>query len=202
MLTPKGKAEAELEVKKSRFIALALQVFTPEEVKQKLKETRSRYRDATHVVHAFITGDHGDIFGMSDDREPRGTAGRPVLEVLKGSGITNILILVVRYFGGTKLGTGGLVKAYTRSAQKVLEALPVEECVDKTTFTLELPYDTYDGITKCLRTYGAEIETESFAVHITLTGTIPRRHLEQADKEIQTLSKGAVALDSLIVPKR
>ncbi len=195
MLVPKKNAQAEVEIKKSRFIALASYVSSADDVRKQLKETRIRYKDATHVVHAFIAGPHGDIFGMSDDREPRGTAGRPVLEVLKGSGITNILILVVRYFGGTKLGTGGLVKAYTRSAQKVLEVLPVEDLVEKTSFTLDFPYDLYDRIKKSLLSHNAEIQNESFDVTITLKGVLPRGHLETAEKEIQTLSNGAVSLE-------
>ncbi len=197
MLTPKGNAKAEVEIKKSRFTALARHVSSPEEVKQLLKETRTLYSDATHVVHAFIIGDHGDIFGMSDDREPRGTAGRPVLEVLKGSGITNILILVVRYFGGTKLGTGGLVKAYTLSAQKVLEVLPVEELIEKTSFTLTFPYDLYDRIKKSLTSHNAEVEKETFEVTVTITGKLPRMYLAETEEEIKTLSNGAVSFGSL-----
>ncbi len=197
MLTPKGNAKAEIEIKKSRFIALARHVSSHEEVKQLLKETRTHFSDATHVVHAFIIGDHGDIFGMNDDREPRGTAGRPVLEVLKGSGITNILILVVRYFGGTKLGTGGLVKAYTLSAQKVLEVLPVEELVEKTSFTLTFPYDLYDRIKKSLTSHNAEVEKETFEVTVTITGTLPQKYLAETEDEIKTLSNGTVSFGSL-----
>jgi len=195
MQTPKGKAHASLEVKRSKFLAFAESVHSSAEVRQKLNEMRSDYSDATHVVHAFVIGATGDIFGMSDDREPHGTAGRPVLEVLKGSGLTNILILVVRYFGGTKLGTGGLVKAYTEAAQRVLTLLPVEELVEKISFSLTFHYDLYDKIKKCLISHNAEIENESFEVNVSITGVIPVTRLKKTENEILTLSNGTVQFD-------
>lgn len=93
-------------------------VETQAQAREKLHEVKQKYFDATHVVHAFSVGLKSETFGMSDDGEPSGTAGRPVLDVLKGSGITNILLTVTRYFGGTLLGTGGLVHAYSESAKK------------------------------------------------------------------------------------
>src|SRR5574344_402051 len=81
----------------------------------------STHKDATHVVHAFIIGDNAEISGISDDGEPSGTAGRPILDILRGNGTTNLILTVTRWFGGTLLGTGGLVKAYGSSAKQVLE---------------------------------------------------------------------------------
>ncbi len=192
MLTPKEKARAAIEVKKSKFIALAQKINSQHEAREQLILARKEYHDATHVVHAFIIGRRGDIFGMSDDREPRGTAGRPILEVLKGSGITNVMVLVIRYFGGTKLGTGGLVKAYTEAAQKVLTLLPVEELVEKNPFILTLPYEYYDRIKKCLLKYNAELENEVFETKIKLEGIIPRINFNTVYKEIETISNGTV----------
>lgn len=149
MLEPKEAAEAEIEIKKSRFIALAQRVSGAEEVRRRIKETRELHPGANHVVHAFVTSG-GDIFGMSDDREPKGTAGRPVLEVVRGSGIDNLLVMVVRYFGGTKLGTGGLVKAYTEAAQAVLKVLPTRPLIESISFRVVLSYDQYEPIKKSL----------------------------------------------------
>ena len=195
MLVPKSEAEASIEIKKSKFIAIARQIESPEDAKVKITETRAEYPDATHVVHAFVSGPSGDIFGMSDDREPRGTAGRPVLEVLKGSGITNVIVMVVRYFGGTKLGTGGLVKAYTEAAQKVLSILPVSELVQKVNFRLILPYGIYDPVKKCLLEQNAEINSEIFETEIRIEGTIPEKTFGRARDEITSISNGKTVLE-------
>ncbi len=195
MLIPKGNAEASIEIKKSKFIAIAGPLESPEDAKKKIQETRARYPDATHVVHAFMCGHSGDLFGMSDDREPRGTAGRPVLEVVKGSGITNIIVLVVRYFGGTKLGTGGLVKAYTEAAQDVLKTLPVTEWVIKVNFKVSLPYEIYNPVKKCLLEHEAEVFKETFETNIYIEGSIPERAFEAAKKVITAISNGKTELE-------
>ena len=116
MNVPLEEATAELNVKNSRFISEVFPVSSQADAREKLHELKKKYSDATHVVHAFVVGASGEVNGMSDDGEPSGTAGRPVLDVLKGSGLTNILLTVTRYFGGTLLGTGGLVHAYSDSA--------------------------------------------------------------------------------------
>ena len=116
----------EINIKGSRFIAEVFTVTTQAEAREKLHEQKLRYSDATHVCHCFISGLKAEACGMSDDGEPSGTAGRPMLDVLKGSGITNILVTVTRYFGGTLLGTGGLVKAYGDSTKEVLKIVKTE----------------------------------------------------------------------------
>ncbi len=194
MLVPKGRSQVTLEIKKSIFISIGEYVSTAERAREIIKAARKEYSDSSHVVHAFLSGSNADIFGFSDDGEPSGTAGRPVLEVLKGSGITNIIVLIVRYFGGTKLGTGGLVKAYTEAAQKVLELLPVEELVTKIRFKIDLTYDLYDPIVKILKLHSAEIEEPVFDTQIHIAGNIPEQELNAADKAIQDTSAGRVKL--------
>jgi len=194
MLIPKGRSLESIEIKKSRFISIGMYVSSAEEAKEIVKATRNEYADSSHVVHAFLSGPGADIFGFSDDREPSGTAGRPVLEVLKGSGITNIIVLVVRYFGGTKLGTGGLVKAYTEAAQKVLKSLPVEELMTKISFKLDLTYDLYDQIIKILRIHTAEFNDPVFDTQIHISGKLPERELNTAAEAIRDISAGKVRL--------
>ena len=194
MLVPKGRSLETIEIKKSRFISIGMYVSSAEEAKEIVKATRMEYPDSSHVVHAFLSSPTADIFGFSDNREPSGTAGRPVLEVLKGSGITNIIILVVRYFGGTKLGTGGLVKAYTEAAQKAIESLPVEELVAKIHFKIDLNYHMYDQIIKILKLHSAEIVEPVFDTHIHISGSIPEKNLISANKSIQNVSAGKVSL--------
>ena len=111
----------EIEEKKSRFIATVLPVKSEEEAAEAIGKLRKQYWDARHNCHAYIIGNQ-KITRCSDDGEPSGTAGRPILEVLEGAGIHDVLVVVTRYFGGTLLGTGGLVRAYSAAAQKGLEA--------------------------------------------------------------------------------
>ena len=126
--------QIEIVIKHSRFIAEVFPVQTQTQARELLKEQKQKYFDSTHVVHAFVIGKNCEVLGMSDDGEPSGTAGRPVLDVLKGSGCTNIMLTVTRYFGGTLLGTGGLVKAYSDSAKAVLEITKFEPLIEKTEF--------------------------------------------------------------------
>ncbi len=109
-------AQNEIFIKNSRFLAEAFPVNSQQEARDCLKEQKLKYKEATHVVHAFVVGEQGEVLGCSDDGEPSGTAGKPALAVLKGAGITNLIITITRWFGGTLLGTGGLVKAYGDSA--------------------------------------------------------------------------------------
>lgn len=114
-------AEAELSFRKSRFIACLFPAANEEVFQQGLTEVKGRYPKATHYCYAVICDTDGHWERMSDDGEPSGTAGRPILDVLRGSGLTNAALVVVRYFGGTLLGTGGLVRAYSDTAKEVLK---------------------------------------------------------------------------------
>lgn len=107
----------EIVEKKSRFIAHVFPVDSEEEAQKQIEEIRKKYWDARHNCHAFVIGANHEITRCSDDGEPSGTAGRPILEVLTGAGVHNVLVIVTRYFGGTLLGTGGLVRAYSQAAQ-------------------------------------------------------------------------------------
>ena len=114
--------EGEIVEKKSRFIATIRKCETEEEAVAFIEEMKKKYWDARHNCSAFIIGSRGELTRCSDDGEPSGTAGRPMLEVLTGSGIRNIAVVVTRYFGGTLLGTGGLVRAYTQAVKEGLQA--------------------------------------------------------------------------------
>ena len=138
--------QTELVIKHSRFIAEVFPVENQAAARELLKEQKQKYFDSTHVVHAFVIGKNAEVLGMSDDGEPSGTAGRPVLDVLKGSGCTNILLTVTRYFGGTLLGTGGLVKAYSDSAKAVLDITKFEPLIEKSNFKFSLNYDMYEKV--------------------------------------------------------
>lgn len=183
----KQERTTELIVKKSRFISIAKICTCPADVKRLVDQTRATFPDATHVVHAAVMGNQ---FSFSDDHEPKGTAGRPALEVLKGSGITNIIVLIVRYFGGTLLGTGGLVKAYSDSTKLVLDGIQTEELIEKTRFTLTLNYDLYSSAKRLLSSASAEILHEDFGTEITLSGTLPSSQTSTLSSQISNLSNG------------
>ncbi len=165
-------AVSECVIKGSRFISEIFPVTTQNEAREMLKAQKTKYTDATHVVHAFTVGDTAGIMGMSDDGEPSGTAGRPVLDVLKGSGITNILLTVTRYFGGTLLGTGGLVHAYSGGAKDVLAVAKTEELVKKVNFVCVITYDKYDIIKRVSQEFHISNCIEDFQTDITINGTI------------------------------
>ena len=183
----KEERSAELIVKKSRFIAIARTCSDPADVKRIVDQTRAQYPDATHVVHAAVMGSQ---FSFSDDHEPKNTAGRPALEVLKGSGITNIIVLIIRYFGGTLLGTGGLVKAYGDSTKMVLDGIATEELVEKARFSLTIGYEMYESVKRILGVLKADSVTEDFATEISISGQIPISEKESLVSRISDLSNG------------
>lgn len=172
----KEEHTVEIVVKKSRFMAIARTCTSPAQVKSLVDETRSKYEGATHVVHAAVMGNQ---FSFSDDHEPKNTAGRPVFEVVKGSGITNIIVLVVRYFGGTLLGTGGLVKAYGDSAKAVLDGIETEELVQKTRFSMEIGYELYESMKRLLASLDAVVDKEDFGTTVVLGGSVPADALDK-----------------------
>lgn len=183
----KEEKQAELVVKKSRFISIARMCNSPADVKRIVDETRTQYPDATHVVHAAVMGNQ---FSFSDDHEPKNTAGRPALEVLKGSGITNIIVLIIRYFGGTLLGTGGLVKAYGDSTKLVLDGIKTEELVEKSSFSLTIGYEMYENTKRLLASVAADSIKEDFGTEISITGTIPVSNKDALASQISDLSNG------------
>lgn len=193
-------AVSELTVKNSRFIAEVYPVSSQVEAREKLHSVKMQYKDATHVVHAFIAGLKAETSGMSDDGEPSGTAGRPVLDVLKGSGITNILLTVTRYFGGTLLGTGGLVHAYSDSAKLVLSVCKTEPYVEKIKISFSADYSLYEAIKrKCEGFHFSEVQ-EEYSSDVHVAGFIWSEELETFKSVIKDITKGKteVCIESCI----
>ena len=142
--TVAGRAAAEEIIEKSRFIANIASVSSKEEAEAFISAIRGQYRDATHNVPAYIIGDKMQIQWGSDDGEPGGTAGTPIVQMLQREGITNVVCVVTRYFGGIKLGTGGLVRAYTGCAKLALEKAGRYDVKEYISETVEIPYCNYD----------------------------------------------------------
>lgn len=187
-------ATTEIEIKKSRFISIAYPVESLEEVKEKVTYTRFLHPNATHVVHSAVVGKSGTLFSSSDDREPKNTAGRPSLEVLKGSGITNICVCTIRYFGGTLLGTGGLVKAYGDSTKEVLKIVKTEELIERESFMAMMQYDHYTLAKRLLDETAATDIEEDFGVGITIKGKIPKEMHDNLQIGFQNIGQGRIQI--------
>ena len=183
-------ARAEQVVRNSRFIAEVFPVSTQALARDTLRDVKLRYKDAAHVVHAFVTGAQGETNGMSDDGEPGGTAGRPVLDVLRGSGITNILLTVTRYFGGTLLGTGGLVRAYGDSAKQVLAVCRSEPLVAKQHISFSADYPVYEAVRRRYEQYHVSALTESYGAAVTVQADIWAEEAAAFAADVKNMSKG------------
>ena len=187
-------ASNELTVKNSRFLAEIFPINSAAEARELLKSQKGKYEDARHVVHAFIAGENGEVLGCSDDGEPSGTAGRPALAVLKGSGITNIMLTITRWFGGTILGTGGLVKAYSDSAKLVLQEASTEELIKKETFQFECSYAEWENLKRHLDEFSVEHLELCYEEKIRFRGQIPLKEKAPFEAFIENASKGGVKL--------
>lgn len=187
MKVPVERAESEIIIKKSRFIAIAEKIDSLEQVKDIVRKVREEHPKANHVVHAAVAGKSGTIYSSSDDKEPKNTAGRPALEVLKGSKVTNIVVCIVRYFGGTLLGTGGLVKAYGDAVKAVLENLKTEELKEKETLVLNFSYEYYTLLKRLFEKHGVSIIQEDFSTDIKIRLTIDKEKKEDFTMEAQEI---------------
>lgn len=173
-------------------MAEAFSLESQAQAREILKAQKAKYADATHVCHAFICGKNAEFMGMSDDGEPGGTAGRPMLDVLKGSGATNLMVTVTRWFGGTLLGTGGLVKAYSQSVKDLLAEIQFEELVEKSSFAFETDYGFYKTAKKILEGFSISELKEDFSDSVRISGMIPSADLPALSAQIFDKSSGKI----------
>ncbi len=150
-------AWSEIKVKGSRFIAEAIRVERVEEVEAEIAAIRKREYNATHHCTAYRIGPNGDIFRYHDDGEPSGTAGAPILRQIDARNLTNTLVVVTRYFGGTKLGTGGLLRAYSDATSQVLDVAPIEERIIRDRIRLRFSYDDTSPAMHTISLFDAKI---------------------------------------------
>ena len=181
-LTIEGRVQAEIEEKKSRFIAQLCHVESEEEALAFLEEIKATHRMARHNVYAYILRGSGATprIRYSDDGEPQKTEGLPTLQVLQHAELTDVIAVVTRYFGGTLLGTGGLVRAYTQATQAAIEAatkVTISSCVD---ITITIPYALYDQLNHTIGHYEAKIMHTNY----TDTVTLVVRMLEGTEKDL------------------
>jgi uncharacterized YigZ family protein len=190
---PAAETQVEIKVSNSRFIATAAPVFTVEEARAFIGRIRAEFSDATHNVPAYIVG-HGAsvIRHCSDDGEPSGTAGRPVLAVLQGSDLGDVAVVVTRYFGGTKLGTGGLVRAYGDAVRELLAVIPRAEKVSTHTVMMELPYNLLERVRLLIAGHDGRLLEESFAANITISAQFLVDQFPVFAAALRELSQGQI----------
>lgn len=155
----KSEFKNQIEIERSKFITYLNKVFTEEEARAYISQIRKMHSDATHVCTAFIIGENNEISRSSDDGEPSGTAGVPMLESLKKSGLSNVVACVVRYYGGIKLGAGGLIRAYSNSVSEAIKLAPKVQTVLMYKYSLTIPYTLLGKIDYLLKdVYKKDIE--------------------------------------------
>lgn len=184
----------EQVIDRSRFICTVARASDTAEAQAFIKSMNAEFPDATHNCWAYVVGAPGstDRIGMSDDGEPHGTAGRPMLTVLQHCGIGEIVAVVTRYYGGTKLGTGGLVKAYGGAVQEALLSLPTRLRVDTVLATFSVSYAHIGAVQQLLPSLEAEVLTQEFAVEAQFTVQLPRTEATTLEAQLQNLTRGAL----------
>ena len=193
-----GEAEVELRFKNSRFIGCVGQATSVEEAKAFIAVVRDRYPDASHHCYAFAAGYGATVtHGMSDDGEPSGTAGRPMLAVVQGADIGDVVVVATRYFGGTKLGTGGLVKAYTETAQAALAVVPVERKVETELLSINLGYDSYAPCRKRIEELGGLVENEAFETSVVLQVRAEIKIVDDMRRALADMTAGRALVEKI-----
>lgn len=160
--TISGAGSSQYREKMSRFLSFAVPVSTVEECRQLIKECQNKYHDARHVCWAYMLGSARDRFLSSDNGEPSGTAGKPILGQINSFGLTDIVIVVVRYFGGIKLGTSGLIAAYREAARLAIAEAEIVERHDMTDISFTFPYLAMNDVMKLTKSGEAEIKSQIF----------------------------------------
>ena len=188
--TVRGQGQAEQIIERSRFIAYVSPAETREEADAFIASIKKKHKDATHNVPAMVLGDKFQIQWASDDGEPQGTSGAPVVQLLVSEGITNVVIVVTRYFGGIKLGTGGLVRAYTSSAKLGLEAAGICDVEQMCILTYEVDYTYLSKLQNMVSAGMFTIKGTEYAERVKLTLCTPPEKMETVKEAVTNLTGG------------
>jgi uncharacterized YigZ family protein len=203
---PAEKVSRETMVENSKFISTLAPAFSVEEARRFIEVIKTQYSDATHNVPAFIIGYGGsETAHCTDAGEPSGTAGRPMLAVLHGSGLGDLCVVVTRYFGGTKLGTGGLVRAYSEAVRSVVEIVPRARKVMMHTIMVVYSYTFIERMRRLADAMFVDILGENFEADVTLTGRVLPEKLSPFQARVLEMTNGVcqvLVMDTSIVLKR
>ena len=188
--TLRRSSSDEFIVNKSRFIGYAAPCETEEEALAFLNEIRQKHKDATHNCYAYVIGKNAGVMRYSDDGEPGGTAGMPIIEVIKAQGVVNCCVVVTRYFGGVLLGAGGLVRAYTQGCVVALKAAQVVTMEPSVRFLCEVSYPLWDKVQHALRSLPAQVDAPEFTTAITFGLVVREQDADMVTGEITRVTDG------------
>ncbi len=202
-LVPEGLSEATLVIKGSRFIGTLAPASNADAAQAFVDEMRERYPDATHNAWAYRLPDTPQAaVAFSDDGEPGGTAGRPMLSVLAGSDLYEAVVVGTRYFGGIKLGTGGLVRAYEAAARAAIERARLAAKVLHAVVEIHVPYSSYGTLRFEVERHGARVLDAAFAQDVGVTLAVPKTAVPSLASRLRDLSNGSIALQDHVVTTR
>lgn len=189
---PAQRCRVEDIVRRSRFITTVDHAPNPEAAAALVAEVRREFGDATHNCWAYAAGAPGATaqVGMSDDGEPSGTAGRPLLTVLLHSGVGELAAVVTRYFGGTKLGTGGLARAYSQALQHALAELPLSQRIEQRRLTITLSYADLGDAQRLLADCHGNVVTSDYRADVQLTAALPSAELDRFRQRLNAATRG------------
>jgi uncharacterized YigZ family protein len=195
---PGERHRTQVTIERSRFICTVTRVSSPEEAQAFIRELNSEFPDATHNCWAYVIGPPGSTsrVGMSDDGEPHGTAGRPMLTVLLHSGAGDIAAVVTRYYGGVKLGTGGLVKAYGGAVQQALATLPRAERIEYVELTVRFAFPVIDRVRQLLPAHEAEVLAEEYGTDVEYRLRLPRSRSAALRASLLDATRGQLSVVS------
>lgn len=195
---PAARHRVEQVVRRSRFITTVAHAATEDDARSFIHEVRAEFADATHNCWAFVAGPPGATaaVGMSDDGEPHGTAGRPMLEALLHSGVGEVAAVVTRYFGGVKLGKGGLARAYAGGVTQAFETLPLARKVARTPVRVTLDYAALDALRRLAAHHDARIVREDFAAAVTVHVGVPESELQMFRNAVAGLTSGQARVET------
>ncbi|MDD5939456.1 MAG: IMPACT family protein [Lachnospiraceae bacterium] len=195
--TIRQTGSGEYEEKKSRFLAEAIPVKSEEGIAGEIARIRKTYYDARHHCYAYILGEERMNKKASDDGEPQGTAGLPILKVIDSAECTNVLVVVTRYFGGTLLGTGGLVRSYTNAAKAALEDAQIVRMEEGERFLLTMGYPLYDMVMYALQQAGIKADDTQYTDKVSVQITVPADLVSPVREHMQALGNGTIGMESL-----
>lgn len=195
-LIPVGVHRVEEVISRSRFLTTLAPAPSAEAAHEFIETVRAEFPDATHHCWAFVAGPPGTSasVGMSDDGEPHGTAGRPMLHALSHSEVGEVVAVCTRWYGGTKLGTGGLARAYRGGVMLALESLPTRRKVERVRLEVTVPYAFVDGLERMTERYDVAVDARHFADEATVTYRVARSDRERFELELQELTRGAARI--------
>ncbi|MFC2476406.1 MAG: YigZ family protein [Catonella sp.] len=196
--TVKKDAFAETEIKKSRFLAHIAEVKSEEEAEALIKETKKKYYDASHSCSAYILNSDKGIRHSSDDGEPSGTAGKPILDVISGAGLSNVIVIVTRYFGGTELGTGGLVRAYSGATAEVLKNSEIVEVTDARLTEFVIDYGLLPKLQHICMELGIIIYETEYFEKVKISVLITEKASGKFFKELIEITAGMLDENSVV----